>query len=181
MPHKKNPDILELIRGSVGKIQGDLSSVLILMKGLPSSYNRDLQLDKPALFDAIDTVENMLEVFIPLFENIIIEKEAIAAKLNDESLFSVDIVEYLIKKGISYRQAHDIVGRLVRDCLDKGDNISSLSASELKAYSPKLGLDIRKILNAYASVNLKKSYGGTSDGLVVKQIKRWSNKLGSAS
>jgi len=181
MPHKKNPDILELIRGSVGKIQGDLSSVLILMKGLPSSYNRDLQLDKPALFDAIDTVKNMLEVFIPLFENIIIEKEAIAAKLNDESLFSVDIVEYLIKKGISYRQAHDIVGRLVRDCLDKGDNISSLSASELKAYSPKLGLDIRKILNAYASVNLKKSYGGTSDGLVVKQIKRWSNKLGSAS
>ena len=120
MPHKKNPDILELIRGSVGKIQGDLSSVLILMKGLPSSYNRDLQLDKPALFDAIDTVKNMLEVFIPLFENIIIEKEAIAAKLNDESLFSVDIVEYLIKKGISYRQAHDIVGRLVRDCLDKG-------------------------------------------------------------
>ncbi|MDD4981935.1 MAG: argininosuccinate lyase [Candidatus Omnitrophota bacterium] len=177
MPHKKNPDILELIRGSVGKIQGNLSSVLILMKGLPSSYNRDLQLDKPALFDAIDTVKNMLEVFIPLFDNIIIEKEAIAAKLNDESLFSVDIVEYLIKKGISYRQAHDIVGRLVRDCLDKGDNISSLSALELKAYSPKLDLDIRNILNARASVNLKKSCGGTNPGLVLKQIERWGKRL----
>ncbi|MBI3990738.1 MAG: argininosuccinate lyase, partial [Candidatus Omnitrophica bacterium] len=95
MPHKKNPDVLELIRGSVGKVHGDLSSVLILMKGLPSSYNRDLQLDKPPLFDAIDTLENILEVFIELFQNIVIEKEAIASRLQDESLFSVDIVEYL--------------------------------------------------------------------------------------
>ncbi|MBN2830961.1 MAG: argininosuccinate lyase [Candidatus Omnitrophica bacterium] len=177
MPHKKNPDILELIRGSVGKIQGDLSSVLILMKGLPSSYNRDLQLDKPPLFDAIDTVKDMLEIFIPLFENIIIEKEAIVAKLNDESLFSVDIVEYLIKKGISYREAHDIIGRMVKDCLDKGKKISDLSAQELKIYSPKLKPDIRKILNAQASVNLKKSYGGTSFNSVSKQIKNWSKRL----
>ncbi len=177
MPHKKNPDILELIRGSVGKIQGDLSSVLILMKGLPSSYNRDLQLDKPALFDAIDTVKNMLEVFIPLFENIIIEKEAIAAKLNDESLFSVDIVEYLIKKGISYRQAHDVVGRMVKDCLDKGKKISGLSALELKRYSHKLGPDVKEILNAQKSANLKTSYGGTSIKGVVRQIDKWSKRL----
>jgi len=174
MPHKKNPDILELIRGSVGKIQGDLSSVLILMKGLPSSYNRDLQLDKPPLFDAIDTVKDMLEIFIPLFENIIIEKEAIAAKLKDESLFSVDIVEYLIKKGVSYREAHDIVGRMVKDCLDKGKKISGLSAKELGKYSPKLKLDIKKMLNPQASINLKKSYGGTSFKLVSRQIKKWS-------
>lgn len=177
MPHKKNPDILELIRGSVGKIQGNLSSVLILMKGLPSSYNRDLQLDKPALFDAIDTVKNMLEVFIPLFDNIIIEKEAIAAKLNDESLFSVDIVEYLIKKGISYRQAHDIVGRLVRDCLDKGRKISDLSALELKGYSSGLSLDVKKILNAKASVNLKKSLGSTGPRMVQRRIKQWGRRL----
>jgi argininosuccinate lyase len=181
MPHKKNPDILELIRGSVGKIQGSLSSVLILMKGLPSSYNRDLQLDKPPLFDAIDTVKDMLEIFIPLFENIIIEKEAIAAKLNDESLFSVDIVEYLIKKGASYRDAHDIVGRIIRNCLDKDKKISFLSIKELKKYSPKLGLDVKKILNAKASVSLKKSYGGTSFELVNKQIKKFIKKLGDGS
>ena len=173
MPHKKNPDILELIRGSVGKVQGDLSNILMLMKGLPSSYNRDLQLDKPPLFDAIDTVKNMLEVFIPLFENIIIEKEAIAAKLNDESLFSVDIVEYLIKKGVSYREAHDIVGRMVRDCLDKGKRISSLSEKELKRFSPKLDLGVKKVLNAQASINLKKSSGGTSPIMVIRQIKKW--------
>jgi len=177
MPHKKNPDVLELIRGSVGKIHGDLSSVLILMKGLPLSYNRDLQLDKPPLFNSIDTEKDILEIFIALFGNIVIEKEAIAAKLMDESLFSVDVVEYLIKKGVSYREAHDIVGKMVRGCLDKGKKISGLSNIELKKFSPKLGQDVRKILNAWASVSLKASYGGTSPRLVEKQLKTWSRKL----
>jgi argininosuccinate lyase len=177
MPHKKNPDVLELIRGSVGKIQGDLSSVLILMKGLPLSYNRDLQLDKPPLFDAVDTVKDILEIFIALFGNIVIEKEAIAARLMDESLFSVDIVEYLIKKGISYRDAHDIVGRMVKDCLDKGKKISGLSNHELKNYSQKLNPDVKGILNAQESVNLKTSYGGTSPKLVKKQLANWARRL----
>ncbi len=177
MPHKKNPDVLELIRGSVGKIHGDLYNVLILMKGLPTSYNRDLQLDKPPLFDSIDTVKDILEIFIALFENIVIEKEAVAARLKDESLFSVDIVEYLIKKGVSYREAHDIVGRMVKNCLDKGKKISSLSAHDLKKYSAKLGTDVKKILNAEESVNLKKSYGGTNPKLVEKQLNTWNKKL----
>jgi len=177
MPHKKNPDVLELIRGSVGKIHGALSSVLILMKGLPLSYNRDMQLDKPPLFDAIDTIKDILEIFIALFGNIVIEKEAIASRLMDESLFSVDIVEYLIKKGLSYRQAHDIVGRMVKDCLDKGRKISSLSPAELKKYSNKLEPDVKGILNVWASVNLKTSYGGTSPKLVARQINKWSKRL----
>jgi argininosuccinate lyase len=177
MPHKKNPDILELIRGSVGKIHGDLSSVMILMKGLPSSYNRDLQLDKPPLFDAVDTIKDILEIFVALFGNIIIEKEAIASKIKDESLFSVDIVEYLIKKGVSYRKAHDIVGKMVIDCLDKGKKIYDLSNNELKKYSDKLGPDVRNVLNAWASVNLKSSYGSTNPKLVNKQLARWSKQL----
>jgi argininosuccinate lyase len=177
MPHKKNPDVLELIRGSVGKIHGDLSSVLILMKGLPLSYNRDLQLDKPPLFDAVDTVKDILEILIALFENIVIEKEAIAAKLMDESLFSVDIVEYLIKKGISYRQAHDIVGKMVKGCLDKNRKISSLTKKELKKYSREFEPDVKDILNAWESVNLKTSYGGTSPKLVEKQLNLWSKRL----
>jgi argininosuccinate lyase len=177
MPHKKNPDVLELIRGSVGKVHGDLSSVLILMKGLPLSYNRDLQLDKPPLFDAIDTVKNILDIFIALFESIVIEKEAIVAKLRDESLFSVDMVEYLIKKGASYRQAHDIVGKMVKDCLDKGKKISDLSPAQLKKYSPKLGPDVKKILNAWVSVSLKKSYGSTNPKFVSKQLNKWANRL----
>lgn len=177
MPHKKNPDILELIRGSAGKIQGNLLSVLILMKGLPSSYNRDLQLDKPPLFEAVDMVKDILEIFSALFGSIVIKKEAIASRLADESLFSVDIVEYLIKKSVSYREAHDIVGRMVRDCLDKGKKISDLSARELKKYSQKLNPDVKNILNAWASVDLKNSLGGTSPRLVEKQIKVWSKKI----
>ena len=177
MPHKKNPDVLELIRGSVGKIQGDFSSVLIMMKGLPLSYNRDMQLDKPPLFDAIDTVKDILEIFIALFENVVIEKEAIAAKVSDESLFSVDIVEYLIKKGVSYRHAHDIVGKMVRDCLDKGKSISNISNNELRKYSDKLLPDVKKILNAWASVNLKQSLGGTAPRLVAQQLAAWRKRI----
>jgi argininosuccinate lyase len=177
MPHKKNPDILELIRGSVGKIHGDFSSVMILMKGLPSSYNRDLQLDKPPLFDAIDSIKDILDIFMVLFQNVVIEKEAIASKIRDESLFSVDILEYLIKKGVSYRDAHDIVGRMVRDCLDKGRGISTLSLTELKKYSLYFGLDIKNILNAQASVNLKKSFGSTNPKLVGQQMASWQRRL----
>lgn len=177
MPHKKNPDVLELIRGSSGKIQGDLSSILILMKGLPLSYNRDLQLDKPPLFDAADTIKDILEILIALFGNIVIEKEAVAARLKDESLFSVDIVEYLIKKGISYREAHDIVGRLIRDSLDKGRNISELTRAELKKYSGKLDTDIKDLLNAKASVSLKASFGSTNPRLVAGQIAKWDKRL----
>jgi len=177
MPHKKNPDVLELIRGSVGKIQGCLSSVLILMKGLPLSYNRDLQLDKPPLFDTIDTIKDILEISTALFENVVIEKEAIAAKLKEESLFSVDIVEYLIKKGVSYREAHDIVGRMVKDCLDKGRKISDLNRAGLKKYSDKFEVDVKNILNPIASVNLKTSYGSTNPKQVALQIRNWNKKL----
>ena len=177
MPHKKNPDILELIRGSVGKVQGDLSNVIMLMKGLPTSYNRDMQLDKPPLFDAIDTVKDTLEIFIALFQNIVMEKQAVASRLSDEALFSVDVVEYLIKKGVSYRAAHDIVGRMVRDCLDKGKRISDLSNAQLKQYSAKLAPDVKRILNAWDSVNLKKSYGGTTPKLVDTQLSLWARRL----
>jgi argininosuccinate lyase len=180
MPHKKNPDVLELIRASVGKVHGSLSSVLILMKGLPSSYNRDLQLDKPPLFDAIDTVKEILEIFLALFANIVVEKEAIAARLNDESLFSVDIVEYLIGKGVSYRQAHDIVGKMVKECLDRGKNISSLSKDELSRFSPFLKDDVKKILNPLASVRLKKSSGSTHPRLVARRLLYWKRKLATS-
>ena len=177
MPHKKNPDVLELIRASVGKIHGDLSSVLILMKGLPLSYNRDLQLDKPPLFNSVETVNDILKIFIELFKNIKLNKKVIAKKLEDESLFSVDIVEYLVKKGLSYRQAHDITGRMVKDTLDKGRKISGLRLEELKKYSHKFDLGVKSILNARTSVNRKTSYGGTSPKSVRRQINKWNKRL----
>jgi len=177
MPQKKNPDVLELIRGLTGKIHGDLSSVLILMKGLPSSYNRDLQLDKPPLFDALDTVKSILEIFTELFKNIKVNKQAIAQRLGEETLFCTDIMEYLIKKGVSYRNAHDIVGQMVKDCIDKGKSISSLSLEELQKYSKKFAADLKNILNAESSVSIKKSSASTNPGLVKKQIRYWDKKL----
>jgi argininosuccinate lyase len=147
------------------------------MKGLPLSYNRDLQLDKPPLFNSVETIRDILEIFIELFKNIKLNKEVIANKLFDESLFSVDIVEYLIKKGVSYRQAHDITGRMVKDTLDKGKKISDLTLKELKKYSDKFDLKVKSILNAWSSVSFKTSYGGTNPRLVRVQINRWKERL----
>jgi argininosuccinate lyase len=182
MPHKKNPDVLELIRASVGKIHGDLSSVLILMKGIPLSYNRDLQLDKPPMFNGVDTIKDILRIFTELFSNIKLNKKEIAKKIEDESLFSVDIVEYLIQKGLSYRQAHDITGRIVKDTLDKGKKIASLELGDFKKYTDKIKSDkdirqIRKILVAWESVRRKASYGGTSPQRVRRQINKWVRRL----
>jgi argininosuccinate lyase len=177
MPHKKNPDILELIRATTGRIQGDLSSVMIMMKGLPLSYNRDMQLDKPPLFDAVDTTKEILEIFGELFKNVAVNKSAIAQKIEDESLFSVDIMEYLIKKGVPYRTAHDIVGKMVKNCLDKGICISELELKDLQRFSGKFKLDLRKLLNAKMSASLKTSFGGTSPALVNRQLKRWDKVL----
>jgi argininosuccinate lyase len=180
MPHKKNPDVLELIRASVGKVHGDLSSVLILMKGLPLSYNRDLQFDKPPLFNGVETMTDTLKIFIELFKNIKLNKKIIAQKIEEESLFSVDIVEYLIEKGLSQRKAHDITGKIVKDVLDKGKKISALSLKDLKRYSDKFDLKVKSILNAWASVSRKTSHGGTSPMNIKKQINKWNRKLNPA-
>jgi len=177
MPHKKNPDVLELIRSSVGNICGNLSSVLMIMKGLPLTYNRDMQFDKKPLFDGVSTIEEILNIFKQLFANLGVNKKRITKKLDDESLFSVDIVDYLIKKGLSYRQAHDTVGKMVKQCLDKGKKISSLDLTQLKKYSPKFNNDVKKILNAKASVKGKTSLGATSPMQVKRQLKKWKVKL----
>ncbi|MFC1592494.1 argininosuccinate lyase [Candidatus Omnitrophota bacterium] len=177
MPHKKNPDVLELIRASVGKVHGDLSCVLILLKGLPLAYNRDLQLDKPPLFNSVETINSILKISIKLFDNLKLNKKVIAQKIADESLFSVDIVEYLIKRGVSYRQAHDITGKMVRDTLDKGKKISDLTLKDLKKYSQKFDLGVKSVLNAWASVSCKTSYGSTNPRGVKVQINKWNKRL----
>jgi len=120
---------------------------------------------------------DILEIFIELFKNIKLNKEVIAKKIEDESLFSVDIVEYLVEKGLSYRQAHDITGRIVKDTLDKGIKISDLELKNLKKYSDKFDLKVKSILNAWASVSRKTSYGGTDPRLVKKQIIKWKERL----
>ncbi len=177
MPHKKNPDVLELMRGTSGKIFGHLTEILVLLKGLPLSYNRDLQLDKPPLFDTVETTQDMLIVLAELFANLKVKKESLSKKVADESFFCVDAMDYLIKKGVSYRDAHDVLGKMVKDCLDKGKAISTLSVVELKAFSPHFDADVKKLFNPQMSVKIKTSYGSTNPTLVLKQLANWTKKL----
>lgn len=173
MPHKKNPDILELVRGETATFYSNLNKILVLLKGLPLTYNRDLQLDKPPLFESVDKAKDILQLLTKLFETLEVKTENIEKQIKNECLFSVDIMEYLIEKGVSYREAHDTVGKMIKECLDKGRNISDLDEKELKKYSPKFELDVKKRLNAKASVNLKKSFGSTNPKLVKKEIQQW--------
>ncbi|MEW6008129.1 MAG: argininosuccinate lyase [Candidatus Omnitrophota bacterium] len=177
MPHKKNPDCLELVRGTTGRIQADLSSVLIMLKGLPLSYNRDMQLDKEPLFDSVERIDQMLGVFQELFRALKVNKSKIAEKLEDESLYSVDIMEYLINKGLSYRVAHDTVGKIVKSTLDKGKKISELSLSELKKFSKVFDSSLYRLLNAKTSINLKRSFGGTAKKNVLNAIKAMEKQI----
>jgi len=177
MPHKKNPDVLELVRGSSAQIVGHLTQIHVLLKGLPLTYNRDLQLDKPALFDSVDTTKRMLLVLVKIFATLKVKKGNAAERVLDESFFTVDVMDYLVKKGVASRDAHDILGRMVRDCLDKGKTISSLSLNELKQYSPLFAADVKKLFNPQMSVKIKSSLGSTNPNLVAQQLNYWSKKL----
>ncbi len=128
------------------------------------------------MFNSLDTLKEILQVFTPLFKHIRINRGRVYEDI-DESLFSVDIVDFLIKKGLSYREAHDVVGRLVKDCLDKARSISSLSEEELKSYCKELTPEIKDLFKPEVSVKLKISFGGTNPQFVQQQIKRWQKRL----
>lgn len=177
MPHKKNPDVLELVRGSSAQIVGHLTQIHVLLKGLPLTYNRDLQLDKPALFDSVDTTKNMLLVLAKIFVTLKVKKDNAAKRVLDESFFTVDVMDYLVKKGVSNRDAHDILGRMVRECSDEGKAIASLSWRELKQYSTSFDVDVKKLFNPQMSVKIKSSLGSTNPDLVKKQLDSWNRKL----
>lgn len=177
MPQKKNPDVLELIRGRTSQIYGSLMSVLAMLKGLPLSYNRDMQLDKEPLFNSIETINEELKLLAGLFASIKINKKKIDTLFRNESIFATDIAEYLVKKGTAFRDAHDITGKLVRYCEKTEKNISDLGIKELKTFSKSFEKDIFSKLNPESSVKLKKSIGSTNPTLVKKEIKKWSKKL----
>ncbi|MDP8212171.1 MAG: argininosuccinate lyase [Candidatus Zapsychrus exili] len=177
MPHKKNPDILELVRAETSTLYSNLNKILVLMKGLPLTYNRDMQLDKPPLFESIDKTKEILQLLSKLFATLKIKKDVLKKRTCDESLFSVDIMEYLIKKGLSYREAHDTIGKIIKECTDKGKKISDLNIKELKKYSIKFENNVKKLLNAEVSVKIKKSLGSTSPESVETQIKNWKRIL----
>lgn len=177
MPQKKNADVLELVRGRAALVIGALNSLLVLLKGLPHAYNRDLQEDKRFLVQSVETVAAELDIMKGLVGTIELKKEAALGKLEDEFIYATDLAEHLVRKGMPFKEAHWTVGRVVRHCVEKGINISDLSISELKGFSDALDKDVYKYLNPEVSVKMKKTIGSTNPDLVKKEIESWKRKL----
>jgi len=155
MPQKKNPDVLELIRGYTGTLYGNLMSVLTMMKGLPLSYNRDMQLDKPALFSSFEIVTKELEVLSKLINTLKWNKARISSVIEEgEALYATDLVYHLVGKDVPFKKAHDIIGNLVRYSIEKGEKIKDMDDNKLSRFSGKLKRkDIKKLMDPRVSVN----------------------------
>lgn len=177
MPQKKNPDVLELVRGRVGRIYGNLISVLVTMKGLPLSYNRDLQEDKRPLFEAVETLSEMLDILAQLSGHIRVKRAVIKEKVKDEFLVATDLVEYLVGKSVPFREAHERVGRLVKYCLEEKCMISGLDLKKLKSFCGKFEKDVYAKLNPKTSVKTKISFGSTGPANVKRELAKWKKKL----
>jgi argininosuccinate lyase len=179
MPQKVNPDVLELIRGKTARVVGSLQTLLVLIKGLPLAYNRDLQEDKPPLFDAFDTVRTSLELVAPLVAKTELNRSVIAERLDRGHLDATTLMEYLIGRGIPQRTAHGLVGRLVRKALDRGTRLADLPLSEFQEAHAELDESVYQVLGADKAVAAMQSYGSTGPEEVKKQVRRWQEKLTS--
>lgn len=177
MPQKKNPDPAELIRGKSGRVYGSLVSLLTLMKSLPLAYNRDLQEDKEPVFDTVHTVKMCLAVFNGMMKSAKFKKVPLKTLQSDGFLTATDIADYLVLKGVPFRDAHEITGKTVAYCLKSEKNLEQLSLTEFKKISPKFAKDVVDHICIEKSVERKASYGGTARKNVVEQIARLQGKL----
>jgi argininosuccinate lyase len=172
MPQKKNPDVPELVRGKTARVYGSLMTILTVVKGLPLAYNRDLQEDKPALFDAVETASGCLMVLADMFPKIKFNKERLLEAAEGGFSTATDVAEYLVEKGVPFREAHEVTGKIVRHCEKTGKTFKDLSLADFKKFSPLFGRDIHSRIGVKASVRLRRSEGGTAPREVKRQIKR---------
>ena len=177
MPQKVNPDVLELVRGKTARVIGNLTALLVLVKGLPLAYNRDLQEDKRPLFDSFDTVDACLELAAPLVAGAKLNRAAIAQRLDEGHLDATTLMEHLIGRGLPQRTAHAAVGRLVRKALDRGVRLADLPLEDFQAVDGRLDESIYEILGPEKAVAAFVSYGSTGPTQVDQQILRWKQKL----
>ena len=179
MPQKKNPDVLELIRGRSARVIGDLTTLLVLVKGLPLAYNRDLQEDKEPLFDAFDTVEACLDMAAVVVEGARLRADRINERLDEGFLDATTLMEHLILKGIPQRTAHEVIGHLVAVC-EKTElkRLSDLPLEEFAKAHVSLGPDVKSILGVANAVKAFRSYGSTAPAEVEKQLGLWVKRLG---
>ncbi|XP_063002891.1 argininosuccinate lyase [Elgaria multicarinata webbii] len=176
MPQKKNPDSLELIRSKAGRVVGRTTGLLMVLKGLPSAYNKDLQEDKEAVIDVIDTLSAVLQVATGVISTLQINKEAMEKALSPEML-ATDLANYLVRKGMPFRQAHTTVGKVVHLAETKGVTLNHLSPEDLKSITPMLGSDVSQVFNHQNSVEQYSSPGGTAKSSVSTQIEQLKELL----
>ena len=179
MPQKKNPDVLELIRGQAGQAFGGLMELLTMLKGLPLSYNRDLQWDKAVFFRVTDGVMDALEAMDCVVRHVHLRREGIRRLLSHDAICATDLAEQLVTRGVAFQRAHEIVGRLVRSCEREGKRLGELSLAELRRFSPRFDEAARRRLDPRRSVELKQSWGSTNPRLVRQAIARWKRQLTS--
>jgi len=170
MPQKKNPDVAELARGKTGRVYGDLMALLTTMKGLPLAYNKDMQEDKEPVFDAVDTVELCLPVFTAMIDTAKVNVEQMHAAAKGGFINATDVADYLVKKGLPFREAHAVSGHLVAKCIDEGKTLDELSLDEFRAASPLFEGDIYQAIDLTTCVNGRNVTGGPSEASVLKQI-----------
>jgi argininosuccinate lyase len=171
MPQKKNPDVPELVRGKTGRVYGHLVNLLTTLKALPLSYNRDLQEDKPALFDALDTVRASVEILTELMRRLTVNREALKHAVQGGGILATEVADYLVTRGVPFREAHAITGRLVRAALDQGREITDFSLEELRTFSERIEKGLFSRLTVAASIDRKSQIGGTARTRVEQRIK----------
>ena len=170
MPQKKNPDVAELVRGKTGRVYGDLITILTVMKGIPLAYNKDMQEDKEALFDGLDTALLSIETFNGMIKTMTVNKENMKKSAAGGFTNATDVADYLVKKGMAFRNAHEIVGKIVLYCLDKDICIDDLSMEEFKEFSPIFDEDIYEAIDLLTCVEERKVIGGPSSSSVKIQL-----------
>jgi len=170
MPQKKNPDIAELVRGKTGRVYGDLTTLLTMMKGLSLAYNKDMQEDKEAIFDALDNTEICIELFTSMLNTLTVNKEKMLESARHGFLNATDCADYLVRKGMAFRDAYKITGGLVALCIDKKTSLDELPIEEYKKFTDLFEEDVYESLDLVRCVNERKVYGGPAKSSVEKQL-----------
>ena len=171
MPQKKNPDIAELVRGKTGRCYGNLMALLTVMKGLPLAYNKDMQEDKEAIFDSVDTVLQCVPVFGDMLRTAVVRADNMERAAKTGFINATDCADYLTKKGLPFRTAYEITGAIVGDCVENGKTLEELTLEEYRAYSPVFDEDIYNAIDMRVCLNVRTSEGGPAKESVVEQLR----------
>ncbi len=177
MPQKKNPDVAELTRGKTGRVIGNLVSLLTTLKGLPMTYNRDMQEDKEPVFDSVDTVKAALAVFAGMLDGTKVNAAACAAAVADPMLLATDVADYLVNRGVPFRSAHEVVGKAVALCAQRGCDLPQLTLADWRALSPAFEKDVARCFDLRTAMAARKGIGAPSPKNVAAQLARWKRAL----